>query len=100
MEWNRHAHAIALASLSLAISSLENPKSLSTSSVCCPAAAGGREMVGGVRLKRGAGPGWIGFRANGDYAVRGIAEIPLLPAALVLIAALGALLLAWRREGR
>jgi len=47
-----------------------------------------------------AGRGWIGLRANGDYIVRGVTEIPLLPALGVLLLALGTLLFAWRREGR
>jgi len=47
-----------------------------------------------------AGSGWMGLRANGDYVVTGIASAPLLPALGVLLVGLGALLLAWRREGR
>ncbi len=46
------------------------------------------------------GRGWIGLRANGDYIVTGMKETPLLPGLLALLLALGALLLAWRREGR
>ena len=45
------------------------------------------------------GRGWIGLRANGDYIVTGMNETPLLPGLLALLLALGALLLAWRREG-
>jgi hypothetical protein len=47
-----------------------------------------------------AGRGWIGLRANGDYIVRGVTEIPLLPALATLALAIGTLLFAWRREGR
>ena len=47
-----------------------------------------------------AGRGWIGLRANGDYIVRGVTEIPLLPALATLALAIGTLILAWRREGR
>jgi hypothetical protein len=47
-----------------------------------------------------SGRGWIGFRANGDYIVTGMNETPLLPGFLALILAIGAFLLAWRREGR
>jgi len=47
-----------------------------------------------------AGRGWIGLRANRDYVVKGVSEIPLLPPLLALILAAGTLLLAWRREGR
>lgn len=46
-----------------------------------------------------AGRGWMGLRANGDYIVRGVNEIPLLPALLALLLALGAMIWAWRREG-
>ena len=43
---------------------------------------------------------WIAFRSNGDYVVTGVRQAPLLPAVLVLLLALAALALAWRREGR
>lgn len=47
-----------------------------------------------------AGNGWMGLRANGDYVVAGVRQIPLMPlwAALTLI--LGGVILAWWREGR
>jgi hypothetical protein len=57
----------------------------------------GSTMAGRNRLSDQA---WFGLRSNGDYVVSGIREIPLLPGVLVLIAALGTLVLAWRREGR
>lgn len=47
-----------------------------------------------------AGRDWMGLRANGDYTVIGVMDAPLLPALAVLALALGALLAAWRREGR
>jgi hypothetical protein len=47
-----------------------------------------------------AGHGWLGLRANDDYVVTGVKETPLLPGVLALVLAVGALLLAWRREGR
>ncbi|MEO3434179.1 hypothetical protein [Inquilinus sp. CAU 1745] len=47
-----------------------------------------------------AGDDWLGLRANGDYIVTGVRDVPLLPAALALFLILGALLAAWRREGR
>jgi hypothetical protein len=50
--------------------------------------------------RQAAGRGWIGLKANGDYTVAGVDEVPLLPGLLVLAAALGTLMLAWRREGR
>jgi hypothetical protein len=61
---------------------------------------------GGVEVRRTdpdrdqTGRGWIGLRANGDYIVTGVSDMPLLPAGLVLLLVLGALLVAWRREGR
>ncbi|MBT3792120.1 MAG: hypothetical protein HOF95_03750 [Rhodospirillales bacterium] len=45
------------------------------------------------------GRGWLGLRANGDYIVRGVNEIPLAPALLALLLALGLMIAAWRREG-
>jgi hypothetical protein len=42
----------------------------------------------------------MGFRSNGDYTVTGVVDIPLLPALASLFLAIGALLAAWRREGR
>jgi hypothetical protein len=50
--------------------------------------------------RQAAGRGWLGLKANGDYTVTGVDEVALLPALLVLAAALGTLMLAWRREGR
>ena len=47
-----------------------------------------------------AGRGWLGLRQNGDYVVTGVSETPLLPGLFALLLALGAFLLAWRREGR
>ncbi|HYC04189.1 MAG TPA: hypothetical protein VED40_12895 [Azospirillaceae bacterium] len=47
-----------------------------------------------------AGRAWLGLRANGDYTVTGVTQVPLLPAFLVLLLAVGLLLAAWRREGR
>ena len=48
----------------------------------------------------GAASAWIAFKQNGDYVVTGVRQAPLLPAILVLLAALGTLALAWRREGQ
>ena len=47
-----------------------------------------------------AGRGWIGFTAGADYVVKGVHEIPLLPALLAVLAVLGALAGAWLRESR
>jgi hypothetical protein len=47
-----------------------------------------------------SGRGWMGLRQNGDYVVTGVSEMPLLPGLFALLLALGAFLLAWRREGR
>ncbi len=46
-----------------------------------------------------AGRNWLGLRANGDYIVTGVKEIPLLPGALALLLLLGTRIAAWRREG-
>jgi hypothetical protein len=56
----------------------------------------GRDMGGAISEQRG----WIGFRANGDYVVAGVAQTPLMPGLLTFLACLAALLIAWRREGR
>jgi len=53
--------------------------------------AGGREL---------GGKGWIGLRANGDYVVAGITQLPLLPGIALFFVALATLILAWRREGK
>jgi uncharacterized membrane protein len=47
-----------------------------------------------------AGRNWLGLRANGDYVVTGLSEIPLLPGLAALLLALATLIAAWRREGR
>jgi hypothetical protein len=57
-----------------------------------------------VRLSRpnqtASGRGWIGFAAGADYVVKGVHEIPLMPALLALAIVLGALAGAWARESR
>jgi len=54
-----------------------------------------------VAPERGAsGHNWLGLRANGDYIVTGVKELPLLPGVLALLLALGTFVAAWRREGR
>jgi uncharacterized membrane protein len=47
-----------------------------------------------------SGRDWMGLKRNGRYTVRGVSEIPLLPAGVLLILLGGALALSWRREGR
>ncbi len=47
-----------------------------------------------------AGSSWMGLRANGAYRVTSVEQQPLLPAWVALLLLLGALLLAWRVEGR
>ena len=49
--------------------------------------------------RNAAGRDWIGLTANGDYIVTGVNVVPLFPALLVLLLALGATAVAWRREG-
>jgi phosphoglycolate phosphatase-like HAD superfamily hydrolase len=46
------------------------------------------------------GRGWLGVQANGAYLVTGISQVPVLPAILVLLLALGTAVAAWLREGR
>ena len=46
-----------------------------------------------------SGRNWIGLVSNGDYIVTGLTTLPLLSALLVLLLALGATAIAWRREG-
>ncbi len=54
-----------------------------------------------VRPGRAAsGRGWIGLVANGDYLVTGVRQLPAFPALAALLLALGAAVIAWRREGR
>jgi hypothetical protein len=50
--------------------------------------------------RSGFGRGWIGLEEKGDFRIIGIEQQPLLPAAALLLLTLGALLLAWWREGR
>jgi hypothetical protein len=47
-----------------------------------------------------SGAGWIGLRANGAYRVTALEQQKLLPQWLALLLIVGALLLAWRLEGR
>lgn len=61
---------------------------------------------GGVPDIRFAGPNTsqggrgLALTRRDDYVVRGVAQTPLLPAALALLAIAAAVLLAWRRESR
>ncbi len=52
-----------------------------------------------IPARAASGRGWIGLVANGDFVVTGLTTIPLMPALLVLLFALGATAIAWRREG-
>ncbi len=47
-----------------------------------------------------SGRGWMGLRANGEYRVTGVDQIPLMPALVVLALVLGLTAMAWYREGR
>lgn len=47
-----------------------------------------------------AGAGWLGLLDNRNYAVKSVREEPLLSGIIVLLLGLGALMLAWRAEGR
>ena len=47
-----------------------------------------------------SGSNWIGLRSNGAYRVTALEQQKLLPQWLALLLIVGALLLAWRLEGR
>ncbi len=47
-----------------------------------------------------AGSDWLGLVQRRDYDVTGIRQLPLLPAWLALVLALGGLMLAWAREAK
>jgi hypothetical protein len=49
--------------------------------------------------RKPSGSGWMGVVSNRDFRVASVRETPMLPALLVLILGLGALMWAWRREG-
>ena len=50
--------------------------------------------------RKPSGANWMGVVANRDFRVASIRETSMFPALLVLLLGLGALMLAWRREGR
>jgi hypothetical protein len=50
--------------------------------------------------RRTTGRNWMGVVENREYTVTGVREVPLLPGLALLLIGLGALMLAWRREGR
>jgi len=50
--------------------------------------------------RRTAGDGWAALLANHDFSVQSIREAPMLPGLVLLFLGLGAVMLAWRREGR
>jgi hypothetical protein len=55
------------------------------------------------RVEAGAtasGSNWIGLRSNGAYRVTALEQSKLMPQWLALLLIVGALLLAWRLEGR
>jgi hypothetical protein len=54
---------------------------------------------GGLHWLAADGMHWIALRANGEYLVTGVEQVPLLPALLVFVLVIGGLMLAWRREG-
>jgi hypothetical protein len=47
-----------------------------------------------------SGDKWIGLRSNGAYRVTALEQEKLLPQWLALLIIVGALLMAWRLEGR
>jgi hypothetical protein len=63
--------------------------------------AGETPQIRGVRPHHdSAGEDWLGLRRNGQYLVRAVHQAPQLSGPLALLLILGALGLAWRREGR
>ena len=48
--------------------------------------------------RRTAGKGWLGLLENRDFAVTSVREVALLPKLVFLVLALGAMIMAWRRE--
>lgn len=50
--------------------------------------------------RNASGSDWIGLNANSEYAVRAVSEHTLIRPEFALLIALGAFMLAWRREGR
>ena len=64
-------------------------------------AEGGLPQIRRVRADRDtAGSSWLGLKANEDHIVTGVDQLPLLPAILLLLLALGMTVTAWWREGR
>lgn len=58
-------------------------------------------QVRGVRPDHdAAGDNWIGLKRNDQYLVNAVRQVPLLSGLIALVLILGALALAWRREGR
>lgn len=49
--------------------------------------------------RKPSGSDWMGVVSNRDFRVASVRETPMLPALLVLLLGLGALIAAWRREG-
>ena len=47
-----------------------------------------------------AGSNWLGVLDNRNFSVKSVREAPLLPGLALLLLALGALMMAWRSEGR
>lgn len=47
-----------------------------------------------------AGANWLGVLDNRNFSVKSVREAPLLPGLILLLLALGALMMAWRAEGR
>jgi hypothetical protein len=64
------------------------------------------EQAGAPTLRRvsakseQSGRGWFGLRQNQDYVVTGLDQSPLIPVWVLLLLSVGAVLLAWKREGR
>lgn len=56
----------------------------------------GRDMAG----REPGGRGWLATRQNQDFVVTGVDHLTLMPGFILFLLTLGALIAAWRREGR
>ena len=46
------------------------------------------------------GSTWLGLKANNQYVVTGLSQVPLAPGGLILLFVMAGAMLAWWREGR
>jgi hypothetical protein len=107
---NDGAHEAFAASGALNSLEFRDPRASSEPMAPLIAATGGGIQVyeeSGWPTLRSVGPksdrsgrGWFGLKQNQDYVVTGLNQSPLIPAWAALLLSVGAVLLAWKREGR